>query len=189
MREMRGFGSILVLLSLFFYVSHLFLLDFQNVLLNIAGLDLSEINNFFLFSGQMAIIIILLIILGLSIVFIFLRKSYLERWRKLFYYISLVSFLSFSIISIVSSYDIAKIFFEANPIDIINHYPSDTPTYLFRSFMISLFVIAIVLLNLELSIFIHEFINPIKTEISLMLLFFLGVVINFLPATIFFNII
>lgn len=185
MSEMRGFGSILALLSLFFYALHLFLLDFQNVLLNIAGLDLSEINNFFLFSGQMAIIIILLIILGLSIVFIFLRKSYLEGWRKLFYYISLVSFLSFSIISIFSSYDIAKIFFEANPIDIINHYPSDTTTYVFRAIMIALFVIAIVLLNLELSIFIHEFINPIKAEISLMIL----VVINLLPATIFFNII
>ena len=102
MSEMRGFGSILALLSLFFYALHLFLLDFQNVLLNIVGLDLSDIDNFFLFSGQIAIIIILLIILGLSIVFIFLKNTYLKSRKKILYYVSLGSFLSFLIISIIS---------------------------------------------------------------------------------------
>ena len=186
----RVFGRIVVILSFFLYVLHLFLLDFQNVLLNIAGLDLSDIDNFFLFSGQIVLIIILLIILGLSLVFLFVKNTYLKSWKKIVYYISLGSFLSFLIISIISSYDIAKIFFEANPIDIINHYPSDTPTYLFRAFMIFLFIIAIGLLNLGLSIFIHKFIIPIKTENSLLfLLLILGMFINILPAIILFNII
>ena len=50
--------------------------------------------------------------------------------------------------------------------------------------------IAIVLLNLGLSIFIHKFYIPIKTENSLIfLLFILGMFINVLPAIILFNII
>jgi len=187
----RIVSSIVVFLSALFYVPHLIILDFQNVSLNIIDLDLSNIDDFFMYFGQIMMISILLIILVLSVIFIFLEKTYSGILKKLLYYFSLISIISFSALSIISSYDIASIFFEANPIDIINHIPSDTPTYLFRSFMIFLFVISIILLNIGLLFLFHNFIksfNTFNSEFGLiLLLFIIGILINLLPATIFFN--
>lgn len=188
------------IISSFFFILHLIPIDFVNVFTNIKGLNLSNINDFQIFSGNIAILFFLIIILGLSIFFIYLKNSDVREKKKivyyitdvrekkkLVYYITLISFLLFSIISIINSYDIARIFFEANPIDIIKYYPSDTATYIFRAFMIFLFVIAIVLLNIGFSIWIHKYIHPINTQIALFLLLSLLIFINGLSPMIIFK--
>ncbi len=185
---LKDFIIIQFILSSFFFILHLISIDFINVISNIKELNLSNINDFQIFSGNIAILVFLIIILGLSIFFNYIKNSYVRKRKKLVYYIALISFLLFSIISIINSYNIAKIFFEANPIDIINYYPSDTATYIFRASMIFLFVIAIVLLNIGLSFWIHKYIHLINTQSALILLLSLLGFINGVSPIIIFNI-
>ncbi|KKK56954.1 hypothetical protein LCGC14_3059330, partial [marine sediment metagenome] len=86
-----GFIIIQFILSSFFFILHLIPIDFVNVLSNIKGLNLSNINDFQIFSGNIAILFFLIIILGLSIFFIYLKNSYVGKRKKLVYYITLIS--------------------------------------------------------------------------------------------------
>jgi len=177
-------GFIHLCLSLLFFILHFISIDIVNVLANIEGLNLSNINEYFVYSGQIAIIIFLSFILGFGMLSFFLKKSYNQNWRKLIFVLSLISFFLLSIISIINTYDIAKIFFEQNPIDIINLVPSDTPTYSFRAFMIFLFVLIILLLNIGFLIFIHKKIHPLKAKAPLLLICFifnLSIIMIFFP--------
>lgn len=181
-------ATIHICVSILFFILHLILIDTVNVLMNIEGLNLSNINEYLAFSGQIAIIIILSFILGFSILSMFLEKSYTQGWHKLIFAIALISFLLLSIISIINTFDIAKMFFEENPIDVVNLYPSETPIFIFRALMICLFVVIILLLNTGLLLFIHEKLPHLKRDVPLPVFLLILFIFNFSIIGLFFTI-
>ena len=134
-----------LILAMIYYLAHIIIIDFPNIILNLIELDIStSVPDAFTFGG---LIILLIPIIGgvlLSIYYIIKYDKYIiTNWKRT-KKISLISIFICSLVSIIIVYDFLRLFVESFPLD-SDLLPAD---YFPRFFLVLFFIVSIFIISI-----------------------------------------